>query len=103
MMSQVFLFVAMSLVMSIFLTLVRALGGPTVLDRIVGVNMIGTKTTVLLLLIGLIYEAMPMFIDIALAYALLNFIATIGACKFFRRSNQVHLEDDLAIEEEVSS
>ncbi len=103
MMSQVFLFVTMSLVMSIFLTLVRALGGPTVLDRIVGVNMIGTKTTVLLLLIGLIYEAMPMFVDIALAYALLNFIATIGACKFFRRSNQVHLEDDLAIEEEVSS
>ncbi len=103
MMSQVFLAVALSLVMSIFLTLVRALGGPSVLDRIVGVNMIGTKTTVLLLLIGLVYEAMPMFVDIALAYALLNFIATIGACKFFRRSNQVHLEDDLAIEKEASA
>ena len=103
MMSQVFLAVALALVMLIFLSLVRAIGGPTVLDRIVGVNMIGTKTTVLLLLIGLIYEAMPMFVDIALAYALLNFIATIGACKYFRRSNRVHLEDELATEEEVSA
>ncbi|MDT8442898.1 MAG: monovalent cation/H+ antiporter complex subunit F [Desulfuromonadales bacterium] len=103
MMSQVFLAIALALVMLIFLTLVRALGGPTVLDRIVGVNMIGTKTTVLLLLIGLIYEDMPMFIDIALAYAFLNFIATIGACKYFRRSKRVHLEDDLDTKKEVSA
>lgn len=102
-MSQVFLSVALALVMLIFLTLVRALGGPTVLDRIVGVNMIGTKTTVLLLLIGLIYENMPMFIDIALAYAFLNFIATIGACKYFRRSKRVHFEDDLVSEKEASA
>ncbi len=103
MMSQVFLSIALALVMLIFLTLVRALGGPTVLDRIVGVNMIGTKTTVLLLLIGLIYKDMPMFIDIALAYAFLNFIATIGACKYFRRSKRVHLEDDLVTEKEASA
>ena len=103
MMSQVFLAVALALAILILLCLVRTIGGPTVLDRIVGVNMIGTKTTVLLLLIGLIYEAMPMFVDIALAYAFLNFITTIGACKFFRRSKQVHFEDDLAIEEEVSA
>ncbi len=103
MMSQVFLSISLALVMLIFLTLVRALGGPTVLDRIVGVNMIGTKTTVLLLLIGLIYEDMPMFIDIALAYAFLNFIAIIGACKYFRRSKRVHFEDDIAAEKEVSA
>jgi multicomponent Na+:H+ antiporter subunit F len=89
--------------MLIFPCLIRALGGPTVLDRIVAVNMIGTKTTVLLLLIGLSYEAMPMFVDIALAYAFLNFIATIGACKFFRRSNRINLEDNLATEEEASA
>lgn len=103
MMSQLFLSVALALVMLILLCMVRALGGPTVLDRIVGVNMIGTKTTVLLLLIGLVYEAMPMFIDIALAYALLNFIATIGACKYFRHSKKVHLEDDLTPEKEIST
>ena len=101
MMSQVFLSVALALVMLIFFTLIRALGGPPVLDRIVGVNMIGTKTTVLLLLIGLVYEAMPMFIDIALAYAFLNFIATLGACKYFRRSKRAHLVDDPATEKEL--
>ncbi len=99
-MSQVFLSVCVALVLLIFLTLIRVVGGPTVLDRIVGVNMIGTKTTVLLLLIGLIYEAMPMFIDIALAYAFLNFIATIGACKYFRRSKKIHLDDDMVPEKE---
>jgi multicomponent Na+:H+ antiporter subunit F len=102
MMEHLFLAVSLALVMLIFVTLIRVLGGPTVLDRIVGVNMIGTKTTVLLLLIGLIYEALPMFIDIALAYAFLNFIAIIGACKYFRRSNKVHLEDDPATEKEAS-
>lgn len=93
-MSQLFLAVALALVILILFSLVRVLGGPTVLDRIVGVNMIGTKTTVVLLLIGLIYKNMAMFVDIALAYAFLNFIATIGACKYFRRSKRIHLEDD---------
>ncbi|PLY00022.1 MAG: pH regulation protein F [Desulfuromonas sp.] len=97
-MSSMFLFVSASLVLLMVLTLVRVIGGPTVLDRIVGVNMIGSKTTVILLLIGLIYEDMSMFVDIALAYALLNFIATLGACKYFRRSNRVFMEDEVAEE-----
>lgn len=98
-MSSVFLGIAIFIVLLMILTLVRVIGGPTVLDRIVGVNMIGSKTTVLLLLIGLIYENMAMFIDIALAYALLNFIATLGACKYFRRSKRVFMEDEVAAEE----
>ncbi len=70
-----------------FLTLLclyRTIAGPTVLDRIVGTGVIGTKTTVILLLMGFIYERVDMFVDIALAYALLNFLATISAAKFFR-------------------
>ncbi len=70
-----------------FLTLLclyRAIAGPTVLDRIVSVGVIGTKTTVILLLMGFIYGRADMFVDIALAYALLNFLATISAAKFFR-------------------
>jgi multicomponent Na+:H+ antiporter subunit F len=63
-------------------------GGPTVLDRILGGNVIGTKTTVLLLIIGVLYDNVAMFVDIAIAYALLNFIATLGAAKYFlRRKN----------------
>jgi len=98
-MSSVFLAISSFIILLMIMTLVRVIGGPTVLDRIVGVNMIGAKTTVILLLIGLIYDDMSMFVDIALAYALLNFIATLGACKFFRRSNRVFMEDEVATEE----
>jgi len=98
-MSSVFLAISSFIILLMIMTLVRVIGGPTVLDRIVGVNMIGAKTTVILLLIGLIYDDMSMFVDIALAYALLNFIATLGACKFFRRSNRVFMEDEVAAEE----
>ncbi|NIQ96937.1 MAG: pH regulation protein F, partial [Desulfuromonadales bacterium] len=59
--------------------------GPTVLDRILGANVIGTQTTVLLLVIGFLFENVGMFVDIAIAYALLNFIATLGATKYFLR------------------
>jgi len=76
-MSTVFLAAAIALLLLILLSLVRVVGGPTVLDRIVGVNVIGTKTTIVLLLIGLLYGQVGMFVDIAIAYALLNFIATL--------------------------
>lgn len=69
----------------IFLPLYRAVFGPTVLDRLVGVNAIGSKTTVLLILIGLLYGRVEMFVDIALAYALLNFIAVLAASRFFHK------------------
>lgn len=75
-----------------FLTLLclyRGVFGPTVLDRIISISVIGTKTTVILLLIGFIYGRADMFIDIALAYALLNFLATLSAAKFFRTRRSI--------------
>ena len=101
-MSTVFLTAAIVLLLLMLLTLVRAVGGPTVLDRIVGVNVIGTKTTAVLLLIGLLYGQVGMFVDIALAYALLNFIATLGATKFFLRRKSVDLQDELVKEKEAA-
>jgi multicomponent Na+:H+ antiporter subunit F len=89
-----FLAAGLVLLLLMLLCLVRAVGGPTVLDRILGGNVIGTKTTVLLLLIGLLYNNVGMFVDIAIAYALLNFIATLGATKYFLRRKAVHLEDE---------
>ena len=65
---------AVALVLFTFLCLFRVVGGPTVLDRIVGVNVVGAKTTVLLVLIGHIFGNVSMFVDIAIAYAMLNFI-----------------------------
>ncbi len=64
--------------------LYRAVFGPTVMDRIISVSAIGTKTSAIILLMGMIYGRVEMFVDIALAYALLNFIATLGAAKFVR-------------------
>jgi multicomponent Na+:H+ antiporter subunit F len=76
------------------LSLYRAVFGPTVLDRIIGVNAIGSKTTALLILIGLIYHRVDMFIDIALAYAMLNFIAVLAASKYFLKKKGLHNEAD---------
>lgn len=98
MMHDFFLIAAIVLVFLMILSLVRVIGGPTILDRILGGNVIGTKTTVLLLFIGLLYEKLSMFVDIALAYALLNFIATLGATKFFLRRSEIHI-DETTIEE----
>jgi len=74
------------------LPLYRAVRGPTVLDRLVGVNAIGSKTTVLLLIIGLIFGRVEMFVDIALAYALLNFIAVLAASRYFQKKRDLHRE-----------
>ena len=72
---------AVVIVLAAILVLYRAIKGPEVYDRALAVNVIGTKTVVLLALIGFIYER-PHFLDIALAYALINFIATIAFLKY---------------------
>jgi multicomponent Na+:H+ antiporter subunit F len=74
------------------LPLYRAVTGPTVLDRLVGVNAIGSKTTVLLILIGIIFGRVEMFVDIALAYALLNFIAVLAASRYFQKKRDLKAE-----------
>lgn len=79
-----FLVSTLILAILVLICLYRAAFGPTVIDRIVAVSAIGTKTTAILLLMGMIYGRVEMFVDISLAYALLNFIATLGAAKFFR-------------------
>ncbi|KIH77748.1 multisubunit sodium/proton antiporter, MrpF subunit [Geoalkalibacter ferrihydriticus] len=93
--------VAVVLTLLILLTLYRVVAGPTVLDRIVGLTVLGAKTTVLLLLMGLLFHDVAMFVDIALAYALLNFIAVLGATRFFLRRRSVNLEDEKSVKEEV--
>lgn len=93
MMHTFFLATGIALVTLMILSLFRVVIGPTILDRIIGGNVIGTKTTALLLVIGLLYDNLGMFVDIALAYALLNFIATLGAAKFFLRRLEVFMEE----------
>jgi multicomponent Na+:H+ antiporter subunit F len=92
MMLKFFLAVALYLCFLMLFSLYRGIFGPTVLDRLVGANAIGSKTVVLLLLIGVIYERVEMFIDIALAYAMLNFVAVLAASRYFHKRKGLYEE-----------
>lgn len=69
------------LIISTFLVVYRALKGPRVFDRVLAINFIGTKAVIILALIGFSYGR-PHFLDIALLYALINFVATIAFLKY---------------------
>ena len=71
-----------ALLVTMALVLVRALLGPTVYDRILAVNSVGTKTVLFIAVYGFL-TGRPAFLDIALVYALINFIGTIAVLKFF--------------------
>lgn len=72
---------AAAILVAMLIALVRALIGPTVFDRTLATNVIGTKTVVLLAVIGFV-AGRPHFLDIALVYALINFIATIAFLRY---------------------
>lgn len=72
------------LILTLFLCLYRVLAGPGVENRLIAVNTVGTKTIILLILIGFIYER-PLFVDIAIVYAMINFIATLAIAKYLGR------------------
>ena len=78
-----FLVAAISLMIAMALVLVRAFAGPTVYDRVMAANVFGTKTVLLIGVLGFLFER-PDFLDIAILYALINFIGTIAVLKFFR-------------------
>ncbi|MDQ8198975.1 monovalent cation/H+ antiporter complex subunit F [Pelagicoccus enzymogenes] len=62
----------------------RLIKGPTVFDRLLSIGAIGGKAIVLILLVGLVYDRLSMFVDIALGYAILNFIGGIAMAEYFR-------------------
>lgn len=68
--------------------LYRLAVGKTVFDRIIAAGLVGTNGFILLTLIGFLFERINMFIDIAIAYALLNFIIMIVLAKYFERSKE---------------
>jgi multicomponent Na+:H+ antiporter subunit F len=82
---QFFIGASVALCVIIFLALYRAVFGPTVFDRVVGAGFVGTKTAVLLVLIGFIYKRLDMFVDLALVYSILTFIGTLIISKYFLR------------------
>jgi multicomponent Na+:H+ antiporter subunit F len=72
---------AAALVVVALATLVRAVVGPTTPDRIIAVNVVGTTAVVVIALIA-VGLGEPAFLDVALVYALLNFLLSIGLAKF---------------------
>ncbi|RLI91662.1 MAG: cation:proton antiporter [Candidatus Altiarchaeales archaeon] len=74
-------FITLVLIFTAFLCLYRVVVGPRAGGRIIAVNVIGTKTVVLLVLIGFIYDSLY-FVDVALVYALFNFIMTLAVSKY---------------------
>jgi multicomponent Na+:H+ antiporter subunit F len=73
---------SVAVLVTMALALTRALLGPTVYDRVLAVNMFGTKTVLIIALLGFL-TGRPDFLDLALLYALINFIGTLAVLKFF--------------------
>lgn len=70
---------------------IRAVMGPTLYDRVLAVNMFGTKTVLLISLLGFVMGR-PEFLDIAIVYALINFISVIGVLRYSNRFIIKHSE-----------
>lgn len=87
-MTQFFLILGVGMCVLVLLCLYRATYGPTILNRAAGISAIGTKTLIILLLMGVIYDRIDMFIDISMVYALLNFIGIVVLAKYLERSGE---------------
>ena len=80
-MNWMLLAITLALVASVSMLMVRALRGPTIYDRILAVNAVGTKAVLLVTVIGF-FTRPGFFIDTAVVYALINFIGTIAILKY---------------------
>ena len=76
--------VSLAILITMVLALVRALRGPSVYDRVLAVNMFGTKTVLLLSVIAFLFGR-PDFLDLALAYALINLVGVLAALEFIQK------------------
>ena len=83
---MIFSVAALAILATISLALARAFMGPTVYDRILAVNMVGTKTVLLIAVFAVLSERTDM-LDIALTYALINFIGVVAVLKFVEQEN----------------
>jgi len=85
---------AVAILVTLALALTRAILGPTVFDRLLAGNSVGTLAILLLAVIGFL-TGRPEFLDIALTYGLLNLIGTLAVLKFFRHGDLAYdVEED---------
>ena len=84
-MSTFFLGVTVFIALLFVASLYRIVVGPSVFDRAIGAGLIGTNAILVLVLIGFLYNRLDMFVDLALAYGMLNFIGIVALAKYFER------------------
>ena len=84
MLVTVYTLAALLLVLFTFFALYRAVVGPAPADRVVAINVVGSKTIVIIALVSFIYEQ-EFFIDVALVYSLIAFAMTIGVSKYLEK------------------
>lgn len=77
-----FIVATVAVLIAMAMAMTRALLGPTVYDRVLAVNMFGTKTVLMIAILGFL-SGRPAFLDLALLYALINFVGTLAVLKFF--------------------
>ena len=80
-----FLIASLTILFAVLLSLYRVVVGPHIIDRIIGVNVIGTKTIAVIVLTGYLFNRVEFFIDIAFVYALINFIGTLAFSRYFEQ------------------
>ena len=78
-----FITVSIATLVTMTLAIIRALRGPSIYDRVLAVNMFGTKTVLLVAVVAFLFGR-PDFLDLALAYALINFIGVLAVLEFFQ-------------------
>ncbi|GAA4854344.1 monovalent cation/H+ antiporter complex subunit F [Luteimonas vadosa] len=89
---SIYVLVALAMLGTMALALVRALKGPTIYDRIVAVNVFGTKTVLLVALVAYISGNFDL-IDVALVYALVNFIAIVAVLKLVKTRDLAKVDE----------
>ena len=97
MLETIYATAAFGIIIAMILSLLRASQGPTVFDRILAVNMFGTMTVLFIAVLGYLCKR-PDFLDIALVYAMMNFISIIAVLRYREfsvvPSEEVHKNDD---------
>ena len=84
-MATFFTITCLGLSVLVLCVLYRVVAGPGVFNRTAALSAIGTKTLIILILIGFLYDRVDMFVDISMVYALLNFIGTLAAAKYLEQ------------------
>jgi len=78
-----YILVLLAILLGVYLY--RVLQGPTIFDRVLGLNGISTKAIILLIVMGIYFERVDMFVDISTGYALLNLVGALAVAKYLER------------------